>query len=122
MNTINVIVIAVSDLLDEANSGYPVALLRRVRCSKLQEEVGEVEDAIVGIEGSNPRKGIYATEQDLANELLDVATTALYAYYHVTKDPNVTEALRIHLLAQAERIGVKVPQDDYLGQHEGPWT
>lgn len=47
---------------------------------KLTEENGEVADCVIGIRGSNPRKGVYKTVDDLSYELLDVALTALTAW------------------------------------------
>lgn len=47
---------------------------------KITEENGEVADAVIGIRGSNPRKGVYKTIEDLDKELLDVALTALSAW------------------------------------------
>lgn len=44
---------------------------------KLQEETGEAAAAWIGIQGQNPRKGVTHIVEDLINELVDVAITAL---------------------------------------------
>lgn len=61
---------------------------RRIRCSKSTEEQGEVEEALIALEQSNPRKYEGASQQalltDLIQEQLDVATAALGAVEHLT--------------------------------------
>jgi NTP pyrophosphatase (non-canonical NTP hydrolase) len=61
------------------------------RVGKVQEEAGEVMAALIGFTGENPRKGITHTADDVVNELLDVALTALCAVEHmvVNLDPLV---------------------------------
>jgi phosphoribosyl-ATP pyrophosphohydrolase len=44
---------------------------------KLQEEAGEVAAAYIGLVGSNPRKGVTHSAEDVAMEMADVAITAL---------------------------------------------
>lgn len=73
------------------------ALLLRIRVDKNIEEVGEAHRAIIGAEGSNPRKGVTHSEIDIADELLDQALTALLAYYHVTQQEYVLERFAAHL-------------------------
>lgn len=50
-----------------------------MRLLKLQEEMGEVAQAYIGWTGQNPRKGVTHTQDDLLDELADVAVTALVA-------------------------------------------
>ncbi len=56
------------------------------RLLKLTEEVGEVAEAYIGIQGINKRKGICRTEDDLLDELADVIVTAAVAMSGVTGD------------------------------------
>lgn len=63
------------------------------RISKIGEEYGEVVDAFIGITGQNPRKGVYGTSEDVNNELIDVALTALLALQHRTKSYKQTAYL-----------------------------
>lgn len=78
---------------------------------KTIEEVGEVADAIIGIEGANPRKGVYATADDLSKELLDVALTAMIAWCKLGSDPMPIAALAFHALERAERHRAEVNPD-----------
>lgn len=55
---------------------------------KLQEEVGEVAAALIGLLGSNPRKGVTHTWDDFCMELADVITTTVVAYMILDRDPN----------------------------------
>ncbi len=54
------------------------------RVAKITEEAGEAIDALIGMTGQNPRKGVYGDYDDLYVELCDVALTALYALQHFT--------------------------------------
>jgi NTP pyrophosphatase (non-canonical NTP hydrolase) len=56
------------------------------RLLKLTEEVGEVAEAYIGLQGMNKRKGICRTEEDLLDELADVIITAAVAMSGVTGD------------------------------------
>jgi NTP pyrophosphatase (non-canonical NTP hydrolase) len=102
----NAVIRAMSDWIDEGKEHLAPAHLVRIRTGKLIEELGEVEDALIGVEGSNPRKGYYGSEDDVAKELLDVAAGAMYAYFHVTGSSEPMEALSRHMVAQATRAGV----------------
>jgi NTP pyrophosphatase (non-canonical NTP hydrolase) len=75
------------------------------RVSKTVEEAGEAIDALIGVTGQNPRKGQYGSNEDLYDELCDVALTGLYALQHFTKDPDATlEALMARARYHKERI------------------
>lgn len=50
-----------------------------LRILKCFEEAGEAAQAWVGFTAQNPRKGRTHTKDEVVNELLDVATTALVA-------------------------------------------
>lgn len=71
--------------LDATQTGTPKELLL-LRLVKVSEEVGEVAEAVHGMLGANPRKGHSHTEDDLQNELCDVALTALVALSTVAPD------------------------------------
>ncbi len=47
-----------------------------LRVMKIAGEAGEVVDAYEGWIGHNPRKGVYATQQDVYEELCDIILTA----------------------------------------------
>lgn len=73
-----------------------------VRLMKLSEEVGEVMQAYIGFVGANKRKGMYATADDVANELTDVIITAMVALYDWTLGPE--ELLKLKVRALSMRV------------------
>ncbi|MFJ8998192.1 MazG-like family protein [Streptomyces sp. NPDC102359] len=79
----------------DANSPVdgPERLLMRVL--KLSEEVGEVAQALVGVTGQNPRKGVTHSWDDVRAELCDVAVTALVALRTLT--PEARDVFARHL-------------------------
>ncbi len=110
MRDTNELIAAVSAWIDADKQDLDPRYLLRIRTDKLIEEVGEVQNAIIGVEGSNPRKGVYALPSDIAKELLDVAATALFAFRHVTGLDEVMGELELHILGTAVRAGVHDPQ------------
>lgn len=62
---------------------HPETVMWR-RVTKVCEEAGEVVDALGGMVGENPRKGVTHTRDDLIGELLDTAISALAAVEHLT--------------------------------------
>lgn len=90
--TLNDDVLAISRWIDDS-PGYtginPETALWR-RCSKVSAEAGEVLDALSGLVGENPRKGVTHTGAEVEYELLDVAVGALGAVLHMRgNDPAV---------------------------------
>jgi NTP pyrophosphatase (non-canonical NTP hydrolase) len=74
---------------------------------KLTEEVGEAAAALIGINGWNKRKGVYATTGDLLDELGDVIITAAVAMTGITGSPAASEqCFQRHLAAVIERAGL----------------
>lgn len=69
---------------------------------KLSEEVGEVSQAYTGVCGANPRKGTTHTWDDVADEVSDVAITALNVLAAMNRDP--LNALTQRLQFVVERI------------------
>lgn len=103
----NALAVAVSDYLDEHNETVAEgpAHLRWIRVGKVGEEAGEVIDALIALEGSNPRKQPNFADYDLLlGELLDAAATALFAYVHLTGSRNVLDHLINHIYYTAERL------------------
>lgn len=78
-------VAALAAWLDESNGTGPHET--SMRLMKLTEEVGEVTQAYIGLQGQNPRKGVTHTEADVADELCDVIVTAMVALHSFTDDP-----------------------------------
>jgi NTP pyrophosphatase (non-canonical NTP hydrolase) len=63
----------------DASSQLPPETERLLRLMKLSEEVGEVAQAVIGVTGQNPRKGVTHTWDDVQAELCDVILTAMVA-------------------------------------------
>ncbi|MER7927973.1 MULTISPECIES: MazG-like family protein [unclassified Streptomyces] len=72
-----------------------------LRMLKLSEEVGEVAQAVIGVTGQNPRKGVTHTWEDVQGELCDVVITALVALRTLT--PDTREVFTRHLARVMER-------------------
>jgi predicted kinase/NTP pyrophosphatase (non-canonical NTP hydrolase) len=76
--------------LDEHNGTAEPEL--GLRILKIVEEAGEAAAAWIGTVGQNPRKGVTHDRQDVANELGDVAVTALVAAASLGFDPRAVLA------------------------------
>lgn len=70
------------------DSESPVSpdVARLLRVLKINEEAGEVAEAVHGAMGSNPRKGASHTWEDVQEELCDVILTAMVALATLTPD------------------------------------
>lgn len=76
------------------------------RLLKLQEEAGEVAQAVIGFTGANARKGYTHTEEDVAKELADVAITAMVALHDWVPSPDLFMKDRLQqLLARIKEEG-----------------
>jgi hypothetical protein len=81
------------------------------RISKIGEEFGEVIDAFIGTTGQNPRKGVFGSEDDVDNELVDVILTAILALQHRTKDIHTTALIiRERLLYRMQKAGLEMSE------------
>ncbi|HEV2639634.1 MAG TPA: MazG-like family protein [Actinocrinis sp.] len=72
---------------------------RLLRLMKLSEEVGEVAEAVIGVTGQNPRKGVTHTWDDVNAELCDVILTAMVALTTLTPDARQVFAQRLGYVA-----------------------
>jgi NTP pyrophosphatase (non-canonical NTP hydrolase) len=86
--------------IDDA-SVLPPDTERLLRIMKLSEEVGEVAQAVIGVTGQNPRKGVTHTGDDVQAELCDVMLTAMVAL--ATINPDARAAFAAHL----DRVAVR---------------
>jgi len=96
------------DLSKSLDNSIPAdgQLLTWIRVTKVAEEAGEVIDALNGVEGTNPRKGVTHTWDDVGKELLDVAATALLAWEHLNQNEGFA---MVELAAHAKAL---------LGRHQ----
>jgi NTP pyrophosphatase (non-canonical NTP hydrolase) len=76
--------------LDDHNGTGQLELTCRIL--KVTEEAGEAAQAWIGSIGQNPRKGVTHTVRDVADELGDVAFTALVAAASLGFDPQAVLA------------------------------
>lgn len=77
------------------------------RITKVGEESGEVQDALRGYLGENPRKGVTHTLDEVIDELLDCAGAALGAVEHLTgNDGSSVQRLADRLRRSAAKAGV----------------
>jgi hypothetical protein len=86
------------DWLDEA-SALPPETERLLRVMKLSEEVGETTQALFGVLGQNPRKGVTHTWRDVEAELCDVILTAMVALTTINADARKIFAERLDHVA-----------------------
>ncbi|MFF0293801.1 MazG-like family protein [Kitasatospora sp. NPDC004614] len=87
--------------LDSNSTVSPEAEIVMRTVAKLSEEVGEVAQAVIGVLGQNPRKGITHTWDDVDAELCDVIMTAMVALR--TRRPDAGEVFAKRLAYVAER-------------------
>lgn len=92
-----------------------LAALAQLRILKLSEEVGEVASALIGATGANPRKGRTHEMSDVADELADVAVTALVALGTITGDAREALAARLaHIYTRSLEHGAPpLPQSSF---------
>jgi NTP pyrophosphatase (non-canonical NTP hydrolase) len=75
---------------------------RHLRLMKVSEELGEVTQAVIGVEGQNPRKGVTHSNSDVASELCDVILSAMVAMHDYTHNPEAF--MDEYFKARADRI------------------
>ena len=89
--------------LDAANGRGPHETA--VRVMKIAEETGEAVAAYIGTTGTNPRKGVTATDDELAGELCNVVLAALIALATITGGtPQAESRLTRHVATRAIRL------------------
>lgn len=75
--------VRLSQWIDANNAHRDSEAVAWGRIAKIAEENGEAIEAFIGATGQNPRKGFTHTIEQVLEELLDVAITALGAYEHL---------------------------------------
>jgi len=98
---------ALSEWIDAGNAHRDPEAVTWGRLAKITEEAGEVIAAWIGATGQNPRKGTTHGINQVIEELLDVAVTALGAIEHLDGHQGRTlELLRRKIELVAVRAGV----------------
>lgn len=69
-----------------------------LRIVKVGEELGEVQQAVIGWTGQNPRKGVTHSVDDVVLELADVAITAMVAIQSLGRDAEDVVEARANLI------------------------
>ncbi|MFD8339977.1 MazG-like family protein [Streptomyces solisilvae] len=77
-----------ADRLD-AHSNLPADQQRLLQALKIQEEAGEVAEAVIGATGQNRRKGHSHTWEDVQAEVCDVIITAMVTLKQLNPDAPV---------------------------------
>ncbi|MDT0306190.1 MazG-like family protein [Streptomyces sp. DSM 44917] len=85
----------------DAHSAHPPEVRRLLRVLKIQEEAGEVAEAVHGAMGSNPRKGASHTWADVEKEVCDVILTGMVTL--ATLSPDARAVFESHLRRVADR-------------------
>lgn len=99
--------VALSRWIDAPNAHRDPEAQAWSRIAKVAEEHGEAVAAYIGATGQNPRKGVTHSLDDVTDELLDVALTALAAVEHLRgHDGRAFDLLAAKLAAVARRAGV----------------
>lgn len=107
MNEVETALVALSKWIDAGNAGRDSEAVTWGRLAKIMEEGGEVIEAFIGATGQNPRKGVTHSMDDVREELLDVAVTALGAYEHLDNhEGHSLDRLDEKILSVATRANV----------------
>ncbi|SEG85726.1 hypothetical protein SAMN05216223_116126 [Actinacidiphila yanglinensis] len=73
---------------------------RLMRILKLQEELGEVAEAVMGAMGTNPRKGASHTWDDVESEVCDVILSGMVLLATLTPDAGKKFDERLSIIAE----------------------
>lgn len=95
------------DWLNQAST-LPPDTQRLLRVMKLSEEVGETTQALFGVLGQNPRKGVTHTWRDVEAELCDVILTGMVALATLNTDARKVFAERLDHVAKRS-LGTEEP-------------
>ena len=83
----------------DSHSQLSPEMERQMRLTKITEENGEVAQAVVGVLGQNPRKGVTHTWEDVQGEVCDVILTAMVALNSLTPDAEKVFAAHLERVA-----------------------
>ncbi|WP_431984438.1 hypothetical protein [Streptomyces qinglanensis] len=83
--------------------GVPREQQWTLRVLKLSEETGEAAQAVIGVQGTNPRKGYSHAWEDVHAEVADVVITGLVSLARMRPD-DAADYLRRQLVRKAARF------------------
>ncbi|MFF7163174.1 MazG-like family protein [Streptomyces sp. NPDC008086] len=78
---------------------------------KIQEEAGEVAEAVIGAMGQNPRKGHSHTWDDVKAEICDVIVTGMVALARMDPDAQAVFARHMDRIASRDLAAQCEPAD-----------
>ena len=78
-----------------AGSTLPLEIRRLLQLMKISEETGEVAEAVIGVTGQNPRKGVSHSWEDVQSEVCDVIIASMVALTLLTPDARGVFAERL---------------------------
>jgi phosphoribosyl-ATP pyrophosphohydrolase len=87
---------------DQATADLPAAQRRVLQVLKIGEEFGEAAQAVIGATGTNPRKGMSHTWDDVTAEICDVIVTSMVALHRLGV-PDPAAVFTEHLKQAAAR-------------------
>lgn len=90
------------DAIERHQASDGIVAGKMLRILKLNEEIGEVAQAVIGRFGANKRKGFTHTDLDVARELCDVIITAMVALEDWVIEPETF--FQEHLEGVRERV------------------
>lgn len=90
------------DVYDKIQSTQHSSVGYLYRALKVQEEAGEVAQAVIGFAGANKRKGVTHSREQVAEELADVVIATMVAMHDWASSPE--QVLKERLQALQARI------------------
>ncbi|WP_369175457.1 MazG-like family protein [Streptomyces sp. R28] len=90
---------------------------------KIQEEAGEVAEAVIGAMGQNPRKGHSHTWDDVEAEICDVIVTGMVALARMNPDAQAVFARHMDRIASRDLVAQRETTDARAANsHPAPAT
>ncbi|WP_369188768.1 MazG-like family protein [Streptomyces sp. R08] len=90
----------------ESHSKLPREQRILLQLLKIQEEAGEVAEAVIGALGQNPRKGHSHTWNDVESEVCDVIVTGMVALARMNPEASAVFARHMERIIARDLSGV----------------
>lgn len=94
----------IAHLADRLEDHSPLPREQRIllQLLKIQEEAGEVAEAVIGAMGQNPRKGHSHTWNDVESEVCDVIVTGMVTLIRMNPDAEAVFAQHMQRIADRD--------------------
>jgi NTP pyrophosphatase (non-canonical NTP hydrolase) len=107
----------------EDHSSLPREQRILLQLLKIQEEAGEVAEAVIGAMGQNPRKGHSHTWDDVEAEICDVIVTGMVALARMNPDAQAVFARHMDRIASRDLVAQRETTDaQAANSHPTPTT